>query len=243
MRGLEVRGRVVGERDRQVGLCRRRRAGPPRPAAARSRNMSWASARRDPGRRITRLPRATRWPAMSTESVPGDTDASASGSHQGTDGSYGRRAERLGSGTKASRPKASGSAAAGRRSPEATGRSDRIVPCSRSMVGASIASTRSISAAARGSVARAAAFSCVGERERAQGEDLVDLGAVVELARALRRELRVVGQDDRGGQHDLAAVARAGQHRPAAGVLARGRRPAAPTPAGRSSRGTPAGHA
>ncbi len=58
--------------------------------------------------------------------------------------------------------------------------------------------------------------------ERAQGEDLVDLGAVVQFARAFRRDLRVVGQDDRRGQHDLAAALRAGQHRPAARVLARG---------------------
>ena len=48
------------------------------------RNMSWASERPAPGRRTTRLPRATSTPLMGTLSVSGDTLASAAGFHQGT---------------------------------------------------------------------------------------------------------------------------------------------------------------
>src|SRR5208337_365201 len=50
-----------------------------------TRNMSCASARRAPGRSRTRLPRPICWPPMVTVSVSGETEASASGSHQGTD--------------------------------------------------------------------------------------------------------------------------------------------------------------
>ena len=62
----------------------------------------------------------------------------------------------------------------------------------------------------------------VGEGQRAQREDLVDLGAVVELAGAFRGQFGVVVQDDRRGQHDLPAALGIGQHRPAAHVLALG---------------------
>ena len=48
-------------------------------------------------------------------------------------------------------------------------------------------------------------------------EDLVVLGAVEEVGRALGGELRVVVEDDRRGQQQVAAVGRSGQHRP--GVL------------------------
>ena len=57
----------------------------------------------------------------------------------------------------------------------------------------------------------------VGEHQRAQAEDLVDLGAVEEVRRALRGELRVVGEDDRRREQQVAAPGRSGEHRP--GVL------------------------
>ena len=75
-------------------------------------------------------------------------------------------------------------------------------------------------AAARGSVARACGLLVVGQRQHAQGEDLVDLGRVEHRAGALRRDRRVVVQDDRRGQHDVRGLpvrppspARTGQHR------------------------------
>src|SRR6185437_13950874 len=52
-------------------------------ASLPARNMSWASARRAPGRSTTRLPRLTSRPPMMTVSVSGDTEASASGFHHG----------------------------------------------------------------------------------------------------------------------------------------------------------------
>ena len=96
----------------------------------------------------------------------------------------------------------------------------RIAPCIRSSISGGMSSSRSISSAARLSVARACALLGVGQRQRAQRQDLVDLGRVEQVARALGRHLRVVVQDDRRGQHQVAAVGRAGQHRPGAGVLA-----------------------
>ena len=57
----------------------------------------------------------------------------------------------------------------------------------------------------------------VGERHRAQRQDLVDLGSVEQLARALGRDLRVVVEDDRRRQHDVAAGTVGDEHR--VGVL------------------------
>ena len=45
----------------------------------------------------------------------------------------------------------------------------------------------------------------VGQRQHAQREDLVDLGRVEQVARALGRDRRVVVQDDRRRQHDVGA--------------------------------------
>ena len=67
MPALQVGRRIVVQRDGQVDARRRRRAGRPRPCASRpARNMSWASARREPGRSRTRLPRATATPSTTT---------------------------------------------------------------------------------------------------------------------------------------------------------------------------------
>jgi hypothetical protein len=102
--------------------------------------MSCASARRAPGRSRTRLPRAIGRPPIVTLSVSGDTEASASGSHQGA---------------VSPASVSTGGSAAGRGDPPG----NRSVPCRRARTCGSIESTRSSSAAARGSVARASAFS------------------------------------------------------------------------------------
>ena len=60
----------------------------------------------------------------------------------------------------------------------------------------------------------------VGQRHRAQGEDLVDLRAVEQVSRALGRDCGVVVEDDRRAQHRVAAAGRADQHRPRALVAA-----------------------
>ncbi|MEU5948503.1 hypothetical protein ABZ793_23480 [Micromonospora sp. NPDC047465] len=52
----------------------------------------------------------------------------------------------------------------------------------------------------------------VGERERTQREDLVDLGRVVQIARALRCDLRMVVEDDRRREQDVSGADLAGQH-------------------------------
>ena len=102
-----------------------------------------------------------------------------------------------------------------------TGLIDRIAPCRRSHTSGGMSSQRSMMAAARGSVPRASHFLLVGQGQHPQGQDLVDLGGVVEVARALRRHLRVVVEDDRRGQHD---VVRPDQHREGPVVVAcRGR--------------------
>ena len=63
----------------------------------------------------------------------------------------------------------------------------------------------------------------VGERHRAQREDLVDLGGVEEIARALGRDLRVVREDDRRREQERRIALGAREHGPAAHVLARRR--------------------
>ena len=74
-------------------------------------------------------------------------------------------------------------------------------------------STRSTMAAARGSVPRASTLLVVGQRQDPQGEDLVDLGGVAHVARALGGHLGPVVEDDRRRQ-DVVVVARvADQHR------------------------------
>ena len=45
----------------------------------------------------------------------------------------------------------------------------------------------------------------LGQRQDAQAQDLVDLGAVEKIARALRRDLRIIVKNDRSGQHGIAA--------------------------------------
>lgn len=60
----------------------------------------------------------------------------------------------------------------------------------------------------------------VGQGRRAQGEDLVDLGGVVERARALGGDGRMVLQDDRGRQHQVRAPGFPGEHRPGVQVTA-----------------------
>ena len=63
----------------------------------------------------------------------------------------------------------------------------------------------------------------VGQRQDAQRQDLVDLGAVEQVARTLGRDLRVVVQDDGRRQHGVAGAVLAREHRPHAHVLAAGR--------------------
>ena len=60
----------------------------------------------------------------------------------------------------------------------------------------------------------------VGEGEHTQAEDLVDLGGVEEVADALRGDLRLVVEDDRRRQHDVAV--RSDEHRERAVVAATG---------------------
>lgn len=68
------------------------------------------------------------------------------------------------------------------------------------------------------------AFLLVGEGRGAQREDLVDLGGVVERAGALRRDGRMVLQDDRRGQHEVGAAGFAGEYGPGVQVAAGGDR-------------------
>ena len=54
----------------------------------------------------------------------------------------------------------------------------------------------------------------IGHRQNAQGQDLVDLGAVEQIAWAFGGDLRVVVKNDRRGQHRVAVPLAADQHRP-----------------------------
>src|SRR5690606_23664577 len=58
----------------------------------------------------------------------------------------------------------------------------------------------------------------------AQAEQLVDLGGVAEVARALRRDLRVVVEDERGGEGEGSIARRAAEYGPAARAHAAPRR-------------------
>ena len=78
-----------------------------------------------------------------------------------------------------------------------------------------------------------ASRSRVAQRVDVQQQRLLDLGAVEEVAAALRRDLRMVGQEDRGAQHGV--VVGAGQHRPGVDVLA-ARRARAARRSGRRAR-------
>ena len=60
----------------------------------------------------------------------------------------------------------------------------------------------------------------LGEGHGAQGQDLVDLGGVEQVARALGGDGRVVVEDDRRGQHGVAPALVADQHRPGVEVAA-----------------------
>ena len=63
----------------------------------------------------------------------------------------------------------------------------------------------------------------LGQGEHPQGQDLVDLGRVVEIAGALGRHLRVVVEDDRRRQHHVGPTGRVGhQHGERAVVVALG---------------------
>ncbi len=59
----------------------------------------------------------------------------------------------------------------------------------------------------------------LGEHQGAQAEDLVDLGAVEQVRRALRSQLRVVGEDDRAREQQVRAPLRPGEHRPGVPVV------------------------
>ena len=83
-----------------------------------------------------------------------------------------------------------------------------MAPCSRSKISGGMSSTRSTMAAARASVARASRFSSSVRVSDPQGQDLVDLGRVEQVARALGGHLGVVVQDDRRRQHDGVGVGR-----------------------------------
>ena len=72
---------------------------------------------------------------------------------------------------------------------------------------------RSTMAAARASVPRASSLLLVGQREHPEGQDLVDLGGVAQVARALGGDLRVVVEDDRRRQHHVVRGAVADEHR------------------------------
>ncbi len=201
VRDLQLGGRVAVDGDRDVHLAvdvvQHRVHG------GRAGRRGTGPARRRPGRgrSSTRLPLATGVPPTRTESVSGSTEASAPGP---TTARRSRRRRRPG--RRGRRRRRAGAAAA-----------MRIAPCRRSQISGGIASTASTTAAARGSVARASRLLLVGEHQRAQAEDLVDLGAVEQVRRALRGELRVVGEDDRRRQQQVRALRRPGEHRP--GVL------------------------
>src|SRR4029077_13540845 len=61
----------------------------------------------------------------------------------------------------------------------------------------------------------------VGEGEDAEGEQLVDLARVEEVARALRGDLDVILEDDRRGEHGVVVAGLTDAHRPHPGVHTR----------------------
>ena len=145
----------------------------------------------------TRLPLATGTPSTSTESVSGSTDASAAGSHQG-----------------ASRAIASAAGASGDdlRSPAAGSGS---VPCSRSSSSGGMASTgRGSRAPGRRWPAPARFSSSVSVIVRSVRISSISVPSN-SAPRALRRDRRVVVEDDRRAEHRVGALA-PDQHRPGA---------------------------
>ena len=100
-------------------------------------------------------------------------------------------------------------------------------------------SQRSMISAARGSVARASAFSASVMVSTRRVEDLVDLGRVEQRPGALRGHLRVVVQDDRGDQDHVGRPGRSGQHGPAAVLPALRRGRLRPASGGSSSETNP----
>ena len=151
---------------------------------------------------------------MVTASCSGSTDASDPGSHHGTssgaDGRAGAPAESWRPGTAPSRG-----------------------ACPTAPSG--MWSTSSSRAAARGSVPAHLALLLLRERHGAQAEQLVDLEGVEERGLALRRQLRVVVEDDRRAEHHARLVVRPGEHREDPVVLARRDERHRPLAAGRAA--------
>ena len=133
---------------------------------------------------------------MTTLSVSGCTLSSVAGSHQGTS-------------------PVSKSVPTSCRAVE-TRCGSRSTPCRSRSVSGVIWSQRSMMAAARGSVARASAFSASVIVITRRRQDLVDLGGVEQRTGALLGDLRVVVEDDRRAQHHVVRSAGAHQHREAA---------------------------
>ena len=67
----------------------------------------------------------------------------------------------------------------------------------------------------------------IGHRQDAQRQDLIDLGPVEEIPGTLRRDLRIVVEDDRRGQYGIALPFFSNKHRPRADVAAFRRGPLA----------------
>ena len=180
-----------------------------------AKNRSWASARRD-----------GRTPHQAALGRPGPRRPSPRPC-SGCDRRVGRRvpprARRPVVGTVAGRPARRRAGRAGRRA-AAAGRS------------AVIASQRSMIARGPRVGGPGLGLLLVGHRHHPQGEDLVDLGGVEQRAGALRRDCRVVVQDDRRAEHTSsrpAAPASTGQQRCCAAAA---RRPRPPRRAGRAAR-------
>ena len=224
VRDLQLGGRVAVDGHREVHLAvdvvqhglRRSRAARRGTCPARRRPGGAAAAPGCPWRRRCRR--------SSTASVSGSTEASAPGSHQGTSVANTGVRRRGASGAAGPRRRGAGCGsrrAGAPRSPAASRRPRRRPrrPAGRSPAPRAFSS--SVSASVRR--LRISSISVPSNRSR----------------RALRGELRVVGEDDRRGQQQVRAL-RAARRAPArcAGCPARRSR-AAPTPAGRWPRGTP----
>ena len=151
---------------------------------------SWASAAAAGPQHAPRLPLATGTPPTSTESVSGSTEVSAPGSHHGS--RLRRRDVRGAVGAETGMSPVPGRDA---------GRSDADRPVQPFQdLRRHARRPRRRSPAARGSVARASAFSVVGQHQRAQGEDLVVLqcrrtGRSCSPGRAAGGRPRMIGDD------------------------------------------------
>ena len=95
-------------------------------------------------------------------------------------------------------------------------------PCSASISSGVTARARSIISRTAGSCSAICRALLVAERLHVQQERLLDLGVVEQVAAALGRELRVVGQHDRGAEHHV--VGRRREHRPGVDAVAAARR-------------------